>query len=334
MKGGLKDPGELLFAVLLDLGGIQRPLDEHECDLELLRAIRQLPATSLVIGWEGGGLSRQACWPHLDLLLSCAPESVITIRAAGMPAEQMHHAFNPAVLERIGRPERHNRIAFFGQLVRGGDFHMRREMNLVQICAAGLPFDLYSPSYSFTPGQMSLARLKMVLRILYRTAARVPGLRPRLARLPYGELARPEEPFPRLPVNPRLRANLRPARFGLDMYSSIAQSSVCLNIHADNTPDYASNMRLFETTGVATCLLTDRRRNIGELFEPDKEIVVYENLDDCIEKMRWLTDHPEKAREIGAAGQARTLRDHTFAQRAGQLHEHIQRLMREKSVRL
>lgn len=297
-----------------------------------LRALKEAADPPLVIGWEGGGMSRQACWPDFDLILSCAPESVATLRGAGARAEQMHHAFNPEVLAAVGAQEKHNRIAFFGQLVRDGDFHLRREQNLVKICATGLPFDLYSPSHRYTDRDMTVARLKMVLRPMYRAAAQIPALRPRLARLPCGELAEAATPFPQLPVNPRLRPNLRPARYGLDMYASIAQASVCLNIHADNTPDYASNMRLFETTGMGTCLLTDRRRNIAELFEPDREAVIYENLEDCIEKMRWLIGHPDKTREIAAAGQARTLRDNTFDRRATQLHGYIQGMLQERSA--
>jgi len=302
-------------------------------DAALLRAMKQWDRPPLVIGWEGGGLSRQACWPDFDLVLSCAPESVVTLRAAGAAAEQMHHAFNPAILERVGTQARHDRIAFFGQLVRDGDFHLRREQNLVKICATGLPFDLHSPSYSYTDRHMRVTRIKAGLWMFYRAAARIPALRKKIFRLPFGYFADPATPRPEYPVNPLLRPNLRPGKFGLNMYGSIATALVCLNIHADNTPDYASNMRLFETTGMGTCLLTDRRRNIAELFEPDREAVIYENLDDCIEKMRWLVDHPDKAREIAAAGQARTLRDNTFARRAEQLHGFIQRLLRERTPR-
>ncbi|HEY4372686.1 MAG TPA: glycosyltransferase [Burkholderiales bacterium] len=303
-------------------------------DAELLRALKAAARPPLVIGWEGGGLSRQACWPDFDLILSCAPESVATLCAAGANAAHMHHAFNPAVLEQLGAPARENRIAFFGQLVREGDFHLRREQNLVRICASGLPFDLYSPSYSYGTRDMLLARVMMALCLGYRALSRAPGLRGRVARLPWGVLADPARPFPQLPVHPRLRPNLRPAQYGLAMYESIGRASVCLNIHADNTPDYASNMRLFETTGMGTCLLTDKRRNIADLFAPDREAVIYDGLDDCIEKMRWLIDHPAQAREIGAAGQARTLRENTFRQRAEQLHSHILRLATQKSAAL
>ena len=82
-------------------------------------------------------------------------------------------------------------------------------------------------------------------------------------------------------------------------------------------------MRLFEATGVGTCLLTDWKENLSELFEIDREIVTYKSVDECIEKAKWLLEHPQERELIAKAGQARTLKDHTFAQRAVQLDKII-----------
>ena len=301
-------------------------------DAQLLRELTTGPDAPIVIGWEGGGLSRQACWPYFDLLLSCAPESVALVRAAGVRAEQMHHAFNPKVLGRLEPAPRENRALFIGQLVREGDFHMRREINLVRICAAGLPFDIHSPSYDYGLRDDLMAIAQMGAYLAYQPVARVPGFGRLLSRLPLGYMGSPGRAFPLLPVNPHLRGNLKPGYFGVDMYACLARSAVCLNFHADTTPDYASNMRLFETTGIGTCLLTDARRNLPDLFEPDREILSFENVDECIEKMRWLLDHPEQARAIASAGQARTLRDHTFARRSEELDQHIRRTQQLRST--
>jgi spore maturation protein CgeB len=84
-------------------------------------------------------------------------------------------------------------------------------------------------------------------------------------------------------------------------------------------------MRLFEATGVGTCLLTDWKDNLPKLFEPEKEVVTYKSVEECIEKVKWLLDHPQEREAIAKAGQARTLKDHTFAQRAIQLDEIIKR---------
>ena len=66
-------------------------------------------------------------------------------------------------------------------------------------------------------------------------------------------------------------------------------------------------------------MLTDRKQNIGELFEADSEVVVYDNAQDCAEKARWLLAHESERAKIAAAGQRRTLAEHTFAHRGRQL---------------
>ncbi len=82
-------------------------------------------------------------------------------------------------------------------------------------------------------------------------------------------------------------------------------------------------MRLFEATGVGSCLLTDWKNNLSDLFEPDAEVVAYRNAEECIEKAEYLLRHEGERQKIAAAGQCRTLRDHTFARRAEQLDQLI-----------
>ncbi|MDQ3755068.1 MAG: glycosyltransferase, partial [Acidobacteriota bacterium] len=89
----------------------------------------------------------------------------------------------------------------------------------------------------------------------------------------------------------------------------------------DISPVSASNMRLFEATGVGSCLLTDWRANISTLFEPDREVVTYRNAEECIEKATYLLDHESERQQIARAGQRRTLREHTYARWAAGFDE-------------
>jgi spore maturation protein CgeB len=110
------------------------------------------------------------------------------------------------------------------------------------------------------------------------------------------------------------------------MFAQLAHSQVTLNSHIDMSEQYASNMRLYEATGVASCLLTDWRPNMPELFDVDNEVVTFKTADECIEKVKYLLEHEEQRQAIAHAGQQRTLRDHTFDNRAAQLDD----LIREK----
>jgi spore maturation protein CgeB len=111
------------------------------------------------------------------------------------------------------------------------------------------------------------------------------------------------------------------------MYQAIRDSRVVLNIHADSSPTHASNMRLFEITGAGACMLTDRKQNIADFFEPDREVVVYDGAQDCMEKALWLLGHPTERCRVAAAGQRRTLSDHTFARRAAVLDQIVRRAL-------
>ena len=107
------------------------------------------------------------------------------------------------------------------------------------------------------------------------------------------------------------------------MFGQLRAGRVALNTHIDISTHSASNMRLFEATGVGTCLLTDWKENLGDLFEPDAEVVAYRDAEECVERVKYLLANESRRRDIAAAGQRRTLRDHTFASRAALIDDII-----------
>jgi len=116
--------------------------------------------------------------------------------------------------------------------------------------------------------------------------------------------------------------------FGLRYYEVLARSKVAFNSHIDCAEQYAGNMRLFEATGAGACLVTDRKHNLPEMFEPDVEVVTYGSVEECAEKVRYLLEHDSEREAIGAAGQRRVLRDHTFEKRAQSLDALIRQALK------
>lgn len=110
------------------------------------------------------------------------------------------------------------------------------------------------------------------------------------------------------------------------MFEVLFNSDIVLNIHADSSPEYASNMRLYEATGVGSCLLTDSKKNMKDLFTPEKEVVIYDSISDCIEKATWLMQHPEERERIAKAGKRRCLQDHTYDNRAVEFDKIIRKV--------
>lgn len=116
-------------------------------------------------------------------------------------------------------------------------------------------------------------------------------------------------------------------RWGLDMYRALAESRVTLNRHIDVAERYANNMRLYEATGMGAMLLTDAKENLGELFEVGREVVAYDSAEEAVEMVRYYAEHDDERERIAKAGQARTLRDHTYELRMKELVEILRRAL-------
>jgi spore maturation protein CgeB len=112
-----------------------------------------------------------------------------------------------------------------------------------------------------------------------------------------------------------LRQCVQPPLWGYDMYRQLQQARIALNVHIDVAENQAGNMRLYEATGVGTLLITDDKENLRELFSPGQEVVTYRSPDECAELITYYLKHERECAAIAAAGQARTLRDHTYNRR-------------------
>jgi hypothetical protein len=76
-------------------------------------------------------------------------------------------------------------------------------------------------------------------------------------------------------------------------------------------------MRVFEGTACGALLLTDAVANgLDELFDVGREIVTYRDDADLLEKIAYHLAHEGERQAIAAAGQRRTLSEHTYARRA------------------
>ena len=257
-----------------------------------LRRLRDVcPSVRLVLGWCGAPYGDASVFGEWDVVLSCVPELVAHFRGAGHRARHVNHAFEPRVLEKLGTQAGAPAadFVFIGSLVKSERFHLGREKLLSRLVKeTGL--QLWSEV-----GPPPPSRLRRAAHSLLRGGA---------AKSPQSS------------VDARIARRARPPLFGLDMFRQLRAGRVALNTHIDISTHSASNMRLFEATGVGSCLLTDAKENLRELFEPDAEVVAYRDAEECVERVKYLLGHESRRRDLAAAGQRRTLRDHTFASRA------------------
>jgi len=113
---------------------------------------------------------------------------------------------------------------------------------------------------------------------------------------------------PASPILPRHHGEA----WGRRMFELLHRSRITVNRHIDVAEHSANNMRLFEASGCGALLITDYMDNLSDLFEIGREIVAYRDPDECASLIRYYLAHPDEAAAIAAAGQARTLRDHSY----------------------
>lgn len=73
--------------------------------------------------------------------------------------------------------------------------------------------------------------------------------------------------------------------------------------------------RIFEVNGCGGFQLSYYVEGIANCYVPDREIVIYADVDDLIEKIRFYLEHDALRESIAEAGYNRTLQEHTFAHR-------------------
>lgn len=88
----------------------------------------------------------------------------------------------------------------------------------------------------------------------------------------------------------------------------------------------AVNQRVFDVPACRAFLLTDHRGDLPQLFTPDEEVVIYNDLADLRKKVRYYLEHDDERRAIAQRAYERVLKEHTYEHRA----QEVIRLLQDK----
>lgn len=100
-----------------------------------------------------------------------------------------------------------------------------------------------------------------------------------------------------------------------DLARAYAQGRVGLNVMRWQD-DQGSNIKPLEISASGLPAVCGRRVGLEDLLEPGREYLDFETPREALEAVRSLLDDSSRRRAIADAGRERTLRDHTWAQRA------------------
>jgi hypothetical protein len=244
------------------------------------------PSVRLLAGQIASPVREDRTYRAYDLVISSWPPLVSHFRSEGIHAESLGLAFDTRVLDRLAGAH-------------GQAQSLKQQYDVTFVGG-------FAPSHA--------ARIAWLEDLLSEIDIDVFG---------YGVETTPE--------SSAIRTHHRGHAWGWRMYEILRRSRITLNRHAHieirgkvNT-NLANNMRLYEATGTGACLVTEQRDNLGELFRPGGEVVTYTDGQDCVQKIRHFLEHEGERAAIARAGQARTLRDHTYDARMSELLEILRR---------
>ena len=264
----------------------------------------------LMLGWRAAPTPDFGAFQDMDLIFTSVPHFADAFRRSGVRSACLPFGFETGILERVKIPTvRNHEFAFLGNLGNRIGPHSERHLLLTRLLE-DTPLQVWGERSAST----SLAA---------RAARKAAGLIPGLGKGVFGTgrmaptAAGTSQPPPRggNTIWERAADRCHPPVFGRSYYDVLANSRIVLNSHIDISGEYAGNMRLFEATGMGACLLTDWKQNLGELFEPEVEVVTYRSAEECVDRARYLLRNDGVREKIARAGQKRTLQEHNYRNR-------------------
>ena len=114
--------------------------------------------------------------------------------------------------------------------------------------------------------------------------------------------------------------------WGREMFKTLSQSYITLNYHIDCAEDYANNMRLYEATGCGALLITDWKKNLGDMFT-SKEIVSFSSVEGAADAINRYLDNRGEGEIIASNGQERTLDEHSYDNRMAKVSAILESLL-------
>ena len=102
---------------------------------------------------------------------------------------------------------------------------------------------------------------------------------------------------------------------GEDMVRAINSYKIHLNCNIADDINY----RTFETLGCKTFLLTNYTPGLEKLFDIGKELVIYNNIEDLDNKVKYYLENENERNKIADFGYKRVKNDHTYFERAKKL---------------
>lgn len=255
-----------------------------------------------------------------DFIITCTDQFKNSFEAHGIKCHTIHHGFETTIVEEVtggAELKKLYDIIFIGSIMPGKGFHQTRLEIIEQLLDKNIQLKIFGQLYEDSGSKvLALQSAFLFAELLRKAGFKKAPFNNTFLKKAYDILSYPEK----LNYSNTLRKSVSDMVYGIEMYKQLAHSRIGFNIHGDIAQTTA-NMRIFETTGMGSCLLTDHKSDIADFFEPDKEIVTFNTSNECVDKISWLLKNPLQLEEIALNGQRRCHKDHSMKSRIDIFHE-------------
>jgi spore maturation protein CgeB len=254
--------------------------------------------------------------PHFDFNLHSEREACSKFLAIGAKPLWWPLASNPKYFKPLDVP-RTIAVSFVGM-----NYALRAKY-IAHLLQHGIDVHAYGPAWRFGSRSKWRSVVRRYLLAMQALAASSPEAQARASAL----LA--EHDFRRL-LSARFPKNMHDPVSDEELIALYSRSNISLGfleVYDQHDPSRVItrhlHLREFEAPMSGALYCTGYIDELAEFFEPDKEVIIYRNEDELLEKVRFYLSHPDEAERIRVAGRSRALRDHTYQRRFQSLFQEL-----------
>jgi len=248
----------------------------------------------LFIGWDGIAINDHQRFEGCDMILSCLESVIEYYKQHGYKGYYFQYGFDNRINSRIISNSCKYNFTFSGSLYGWKNYHLNR-LQLIKQLAVKTPIQIFTSYVQNNWGLFTRMQLGKIRRFQFKEYLQ----------------------------DYYMGKRIKPPVFGMELFQLLHDSKITFNSHIDSAGSKAANIRLYEATGVGTCLLTDYKDNLNDIFEIDKEIVAYKNIDEAIEKVNYLLNNDNVRISIANAGMKKTITKYSIQKRIIEFEEFL-----------
>lgn len=274
------------------------------------------PSIKRKVCWYGAPSGETSFLKNYDYVLSPSKNLTEKNLNDGLKCFHLNHAFEPRILDLVGKgKQRKNKMCFIGSLNSGNEWYNRRISYLERI-SKEIEIDIYSDVQKLNYYQ----RFKHTYILKRHSLCKVLLQKNIENKFLLNHSNKNNLPqFDRL-ASSQIVKKIKPPRYGLDMLQLLSSYRFTFNMHIPLSGSSAGNLRVTESLGLGTCLLTDSKTNNSEFLCNYTDILSYNTADDCINKIISLMNNNDLVDEIKTVLKENTLLHHSTSNQFDRLN--------------